>query len=108
MIDINEKSNSISELYSANDEYRMPSRYISGTKSHINILPFIVIIYIIYGVYLSTVLSSIDELVTLIYGNAITDMIIIYLLIPICCFLLIIFTPSIALIYYKIYASATR
>lgn len=100
---MNENSNSISEAHSANDEYRMPPRYVSGTNSHIKLLPFIIIIYIIYGVYLSTVISSIDELVPFISGSAITDMAIMFLLIPICCFLLIIFTPYIALIYYKIY-----
>ncbi|MFX1339094.1 MAG: hypothetical protein ACFFDK_10840 [Promethearchaeota archaeon] len=87
----------------SNDEFKTPPRYITGTKSHIKILPVIVLIFIIYGVYISTILFSTEELVPLIYGSAITDIIILFLLIPTCCFLLILFTPYIALIYYKIY-----
>ena len=85
---MNENNNSIPEAHSANDEYRMPPRYVSGTNSHIKLLPFMIIIYIIYGVYLSTVISSIDELVPFISGSAITDMAIMFLLIPICCALI--------------------
>ncbi len=105
---MNDNNNSISESNLTNDESRMPSRYKSGIKSHIKILPFILIIYIIYGIYLSTTLTSTEELVPLIIGNAFTDMLILYFLIPLSCFLLIIISPFIALIYYKIYIRIFR
>ncbi len=81
----------------------VPNRYASGIKSHIIFLPFIILIFATYAIYLVIVTPSTTELIPIIPGSVIIDVIILLILMPIIGYLLIWFSPTIAMVYFKIY-----
>ncbi|MFX1258239.1 MAG: hypothetical protein ACFFAN_10290, partial [Promethearchaeota archaeon] len=97
------KNSVISEPEINLEEKNKPSRYISGTKSHIIYLPIIILIFSIYAFYLISVTRSTIELIPIIPGSALTDAIILFILFPLGGYFLILISPSIAMGYYKIY-----
>lgn len=81
----------------------MSNRYSSNKKPHLIYLPFVLLFIGIYVIYLISVTPSASEMIPIIPGPAITDAIILLILLPIVGYILLIFTPYIAMGYYKIY-----
>ncbi len=86
-----------------NEKKSIPSRYASGTKSHKVYIPIVVLIFIIYFIYLFIVSSSTAELIPILPGTAITDIIVLLIVIPLLSYTLILLSPIIAIGYYKLY-----
>ncbi len=77
----------------------IPSRYASGTKSHKVYIPIVTLIFSIYFIYLFIVSSSTAELIPIFPGTAITDVIILLIVIPLVSYTLILLSPFIAMGY---------
>jgi hypothetical protein len=81
----------------------MSNRYSSDKKPHLIYFPFVLLFIGIYVIYLISVTPSASEMIPIIPGPAITDAIILLILLPIVGYILLIFTPYIAMGYYNIY-----
>ena len=84
------------------------NRYNTAVKSYLFNLPFTILIIAIYSIYLIVVISYSNELIPFIPGSTITDIIVLLIIFPLIGFILIIFTPIMAIAYYKIYTMLYR
>ena len=84
-------------------ELKAPPRYEKNLRQYILFAPFVVLVLGIHAIFLLLTSLRADDLIPVVPGAAITDLLIIFIALPMLSYLAIALTPILAMLYLYLY-----